>query len=126
MTSRTVDVVAAAPPSLDPYDPGAPAWALAGALAAQGDAVVVLHPSGPPASPPPPGTSAVPVDLPLRRPGAAVEGADFATAAARRLRKGADLVLRDPVGLGRLGLQRSRTGAPVVAAFVRGVELDSF
>jgi glycosyltransferase involved in cell wall biosynthesis len=126
MSSRTVDVVAAGPPSSDPYDPASTAWTLAGALAAQGDGVIVLHPAGGPAGPPPPGTTAVPVDLPVRRPGAAVEGADFAAAAAKRLRKDADLVLRDPAGLGRLALHRTRNGAPIVAAFVRGIELDSY
>jgi len=126
MPSRTVDVVAAGPPSSDPYDPASTAWTLAGALAARGDAVVVLHPSGVPGDPPPPGTTAVPVDLPVRRPGAAVEGADYAAAAARRLRREADLVLRDPAGLGRLAPHRARSGAPVIAAFVRGIELDAF
>lgn len=126
MASRTVDVVAAGPPSSDPYDPSVPAWALAGALAAQGNQVSVLHPATTPGAAPPPGTIEVSVDVPLRRPGAAVEGADFATAAARRLRKNVDLVLRDPAGLGRLGLHRARNGAPVVAVFVREMELATF
>lgn len=126
MASRTVDVLASGPPSSDPYDPAASAWALAGALAAQGDSVTVLHPSGSPGDPPPTGTRAVPVDLPLRRPGAAVEAAEFATAAAKQVRRTAELVLRDPTGLGRLGLHRGSNGGPLVAAFVRGVELDSF
>lgn len=126
MSSRTVDVVASGPPSSDPYDPPQPAWALAAALAAQGDAVAVLYPAGAPNGSPPPGTTAVPVEVPLRRPGAAVEGADFAAAAARRVRPVADLILRDPAGLGRLGLHRSRTGGPTVAAFVRSIEIDSF
>jgi len=126
MTSRTVDVIARGPPSTDPYDPAAEAWALAAALAARGDRVVVLHPAGSPGTAPPPGTTAVPVELPLRRPGAAVEGAEFAAAAARRLRPDADLVLRDPAGLGKLGLHRSARGGPVLGAFVREVELATF
>jgi glycosyltransferase involved in cell wall biosynthesis len=126
MSSRTVDVVAAGPPSSDPYDPAQPAWALAAALAARGDSVVVLHPAGSPGGTPPPGTTAVPVEVPLRRPGAAIEGADFASAAAKRVRKESDVVLRDPAGLGRLGLHRGRNGGPTVAAFVRGIEIDSF
>jgi glycosyltransferase involved in cell wall biosynthesis len=126
MASRTVDVVTTGPPSSDPYDPSAPAWALAGALAARGDRVVVLHPSTTPGGPVPPGTVSLPVDVPLRRPGAAVEDAGFAAAAARRLRKDADLVLRDPAGLGRLGLHRSRNGAPIVGVFIRDIELDTF
>jgi glycosyltransferase involved in cell wall biosynthesis len=126
MTSRTVDVLAAGPASSDPYGPASSAWALAGALAARGDDVVVLHPAGGPGEPSPTGTRAVPVELPLRRPGAAVEGAEFAVAAAKRLRKNADLVLRDPAGLGRLGLRRAPKSPPILAAFVRGIELDSF
>jgi hypothetical protein len=126
MASRTVDVVTTGPPSSDPYDPSASAWALAGALAARGDQVVVLHPSVTAGGPPPPGTVSVPVDVPLRRPGAAVEGAGFAAAAARRVRKDADLVLRDPAGLGRLGLRRARNGAPVVGVFIRDIEIDTF
>ncbi len=126
MASRTVDVVATGPPSSDPYDSASSAWALARALTSGGDDVVVLHPAGATGSAAPNGTRALPVDLPLRRPGAAVEGAEFAAAASKRLRKGVDLVLRDPAGLGRLGLRRSKGGAPIVAAFVRGIELDSF
>ncbi len=126
MASRTVDVVTTGPPSSDPYDPSAPAWALAGALAARGDRVSVLHPSTNSGAPLPAGTVSIAVDVPLRRPGAAVEGAEFASAAARRLRKDADLVLRDPAGLGRLGLRRSRSGAPVVGGFIRDIELDTF
>ncbi|MGI0155813.1 MAG: hypothetical protein ACREDE_06735 [Thermoplasmata archaeon] len=126
MTSRMVDVLAAGPPSADPYDAPQSAWALAAALAARGDAVAVLHPAGAAGGVPPPGTTPIPVELPLRRPGAAVEGADFAAAASKRLRRDADLVLRDPAGLGRLGLHRSGNGGPTLAGFVRGVELDAF
>jgi hypothetical protein len=126
MSSRTVDVLAAGPPPSDPYDPAASAWALAGAMAARGDQVTVLHPAGTPGVAPPKGTNAVAIDLSLRRPGAAVEGAEFTTAAAKRIRKNADLILRDPAGLGRLGMHRGSAGSPVVAVFVRGIELDSF
>ncbi|MGI0071770.1 MAG: hypothetical protein ACRECT_06875 [Thermoplasmata archaeon] len=126
MAVRTVDVLAPGPPSSDPYDPAQPAWTLAGALAARGDSVRVLHPAGATGGDPPPGTTAVPVELPLRRPGAAVEGAEFAAAAARRIHPEAELVLRDPAGLGRLGLRRGGPRAPVLAAFVRWIELDAF
>jgi glycosyltransferase involved in cell wall biosynthesis len=68
----------------------------------------------------------VPVEIPLRRPGGPGELAEFATAAGRRLRPNVDLVLRDPVGLGALGMRRSRSGPPVVGAFGRSVELRSF
>lgn len=126
MASRTVDVIAGGPPSTDPYDPAAAAWALAAAFAARGDRVAVLHPAVPAGSPPPAGVVAVPVEVPIRRPGAAVEGAAFATAAARRVRPTADLVLRDPAGLGRLGLPRSGSSAPVLGVFLRSIELAAF
>lgn len=126
MASRTVDVVAAGPASSDPYDPAAPAWALAAALAAGGDSVAVLHPDGPAGTPPPAGLTDVPVDVPVRRPGAAVESAGYASAAARRIRPTAELVLRDPAGLGRLGLRRAAGRGPVLAGFVHEVELTVY
>jgi len=126
MTSRTVDVIASGPPSSDPYDPAQPAWALAAALAQQGDQVSVLHPGANDGTPAPAGTTGVPVALPVRRPGAAVEGADYARAAAKKVRAGTDVVLRDPAGLGRLGLSRARGRGPIVAAFVRAIEVDTF
>ncbi|MGP8076513.1 MAG: glycosyltransferase [Thermoplasmata archaeon] len=126
MTGRTVDLVATGPPPLDPYDPAASAWGLAAALAAQGDEVRVLHLPGSRSEAPPPGVTAVPVEIPLRRPGASVEPAEFAVAVARHLRKPVELVLRDPVGLGTLGYRRGRRGPPVVGAFVRGVELRAY
>jgi len=126
MPGRTVDVVAVGPPPLDPYEPAASAWALAAALAARGDDVRVLHLPGPDADRLPPGVTAIPVEIPLRRPGGPVEPAEFAAAAGRRLRKPVDLVLRDPVGLGSLGARRARRGSPLVGAFARAVELHAF
>lgn len=126
MPGRTVDVVAVGPPPLDPYEPAARAWGLAAALAENGDEVRVLHLSGSNADRVPSGVTALPIEIPLRRPGAPVESAEFATAAGHHLRKGVDLILRDPVGLGSLGLARRRRGPPVVGAFVRGVELRAF
>jgi hypothetical protein len=126
MSSQTVDVVAGGPPSSDPYDPAQPAWALAAALAADGDSVAVLHPAGPAGAPAPAGITPVVVEIPLKHPGAPVEGAEYATAAAKHVRREADLVLRDPAGLGRLGLRRSRGHGPILAAFVRGIEMDLF
>jgi hypothetical protein len=126
MASRTVDVVASGPPSSDPYAPGATAWGLAGALARAGDTVAVLYPSGPDAAEPPAGLAAVALDLPLRRPGAVVESAELAVAAGRRVRPRADAVVRDPIGLGRLGLRRSAGRGPIVVGFVRGVELTAY
>jgi len=125
MPGRTVDIVAAGPPPLDPYHPAASAWGLAAALAAAGDDVQVLHLPGSEAALAPPGVSAVPVPIPLHRPGGPQEPAEFASAAGRKLRKGVDLVLRDPAGLGSLGVSRARQG-PVVVGFARGVELHSF
>jgi hypothetical protein len=126
MASRTVDVVAPAAPSTDPYAPGATAWALAAALARAGDQVVVLHPKAGAAAPAPEGVVAVPLDLPMRHPGAAAEGVELATAAGRRARPIADLVVRDPVGLGALGLRRSGGRGPLVVGFVRGLELATY
>jgi hypothetical protein len=126
MASLTVDVVAAGPPSSDPYAPGATAWSLAAALARRGDSVAVLFPAGMAAAEPPAGVTPIPVDLPLRRPGAAVEGAELATAAGRRIRPIVDSVVRDPVGLGSLGLRRAAGRGPRVIGFVRGVELTAY
>lgn len=125
MPTRSVEVVAAGPPPVDPYGPAASAWGLAAALAEAGDDVHVLYLAGSPGDRIPPGLTATSVDIPLHRPGAPVEPAEFATAAGHRLRKAADLVLRDPVGLGSLGLPRRRRGGPVVGAFVRAIELES-
>jgi len=126
MRGRTVDVVALGPPPLDPYGPGAYAWGLAAALAADGDDVRVLHLPGSGADRIPPGVTAVPVEIRLRRPGAPMEPAEFASGAGRRLRKPVDLVLRDPLGLGTLGVPRGRRGPPVVGAFVGALELRAF
>jgi glycosyltransferase involved in cell wall biosynthesis len=64
--------------------------------------------------------------LPLRRPGAALEPAEFAGLAGRRLRPDATLVVRDPSGLGPLGLSGRRNDRPSVVSFVRGLELHAF
>lgn len=125
MASRTVDLVALGPPPRDPYEPCATAWALAGAFAARGDEVRVLHPEGPSGAPPPPGTTSVVVPLSMRRPGTAAEGAEFAGAAGRRVRRTADLIVRDPSGLGALHPPGGRSRAPIVV-FVRSVELHAF
>jgi len=126
MPGRTVDVVATGPPPRDPYAPAASAWALAAALADDGDDVRLLHLPGSEADAIPAGVTAIPVEIPLHRPGASVEPAEFAVAAGRRLRHPVDLVLRDPVGLGSLGYHPGRRGPPVVGAFVRAIELRAF
>jgi glycosyltransferase involved in cell wall biosynthesis len=126
MASRTVDLVALGPPPVDPYEPWATAWALAGAFAARLDRVRVLHPDGPAGAEPPAGTLGVPVPLPRRHPGAAADEAGYAAAAGRRVARDADLVIRDPCGFGSLGLGGRRAGRPKVVAFVRSVELRAF
>ncbi len=126
MAGRTVDLVAAGPCPSDPYDPAAPSWALAAGVASGGDRVRVLHPPGPTAAPAPPGVEAVRVDLAVRRPGAAVEGAALAGAAGRRIRPEAELVVRDPIGLGPVFGGRRRSGSPSVVGIVRGVELAAY
>jgi len=126
MPGRTVDLIAVGPPPLDPYAPAASTWALAAGLASRGNDVRVLHLPDPSARSPPDGVTALPVEIPLRRPGGPVEPAEFASAAGRRLRPTADLVLRDPVGLGPLGVRRARRQSPRVGAFARMVELYAF
>lgn len=126
MASRTVELVALGPPPTDPYEPWATAWALAGAFAARSDRVRVLHPAGLSGAEPPVGTLSVPVPLPLRRPGAALDEAGYTAAAGRHLSRDADLVLRDPAGFGSLGLARRRSTRPTVVAFVRSIELRGY
>ncbi|MGA8275234.1 MAG: hypothetical protein WB852_02910, partial [Thermoplasmata archaeon] len=75
MPGRTIDLVAVGPCPRDPYDPAASAWALAAGFAAGGDEVRVLHPAGLAGAELPEGVLATLVDVPLRRPGAVVEGA---------------------------------------------------
>jgi glycosyltransferase involved in cell wall biosynthesis len=123
MAPRAVEVLAPGPPSSDPYDPAATAWALAGGLRERGAEVRVLHPAGPAPTAAPDGLVSVPIELALRRPGAALEAASFAAAAGRKVRRDAELVLRDPIGLGRLGLARGSPRGPVVAGFARSLEL---
>jgi glycosyltransferase involved in cell wall biosynthesis len=127
MRFRSIDVVAAGPPSADPYDPSAPAWALAAAFARRGSCVRVLHPGGGGKTPAvQPDVISVPLDLKGRHPGAAVEPAELAAAAGRRLEDGVDLVVRDPSGLGRLGIARKPNGPPTILGLVRGGELSLF
>jgi len=95
-------------------------------MATWGDHVRVLHPTGPPAPDPPEGVEVLPIEVPLRRPGAAVEGAALALAAGRRIRPDAELIVRDPFGLGPLSLGRRHGGAPPIAGVVRRVELTAY
>ncbi len=86
----------------------------------------VLHPAGPEGAALPEGVLATPVRVPLRRPGALVEGASLTQAAARRIRPDADLVVRDPFGLGRLGLEGRKGSAPSVVGVVHRLELATY
>jgi glycosyltransferase involved in cell wall biosynthesis len=123
---RTIDLVAVGPCPRDPYDPAASAWALAAGFAAGGDQVRVLHPAGPSSADPPAGVTATVVDVPLRRPGAAVEAATLSQLAGRRVRPDADLVVRDPFGLGRLGVTPRRGPGPSVIGVVHRLELVTY
>jgi len=126
MASRSVDVITSGPPSPDPYHPTAPAWALAEALAAHGGRVRVLHPATSDVGPAPAGTVAVPLPLEYRHPGTAFESADWARVAGRHLLPDTDLVVRDPSGLGRVGITKTGGTGVVLASFVRSVELTAF
>jgi len=123
---RTIDLIAVGPCPRDPYDPAASAWALAAGFAADGDEVRVLHPAGLAGAEPPDGVVATLLDVPLRRPGALVEGATLTQAAGRRIRPGADLVVRDPFGLGRLGLDGRKGTTPAVVGVVHRLELITY
>jgi hypothetical protein len=127
MASSAVDVVAGGPPPVDPYEPAAPAWALAEGLAVRGRTVRVLYASAPAASRPPgpSGVAAVPVEVRLRRPGSASDPAEFAREAGAHLSPDAVAVLRDPVGLGVLGTPR-RPSRPRVVGFVHGLGISEF
>ncbi|HTW54843.1 MAG TPA: glycosyltransferase [Thermoplasmata archaeon] len=120
MAAAAVEVLAAGPPSDDPYEPAASAWALAEGFRRRGCDVRVLYPAGPSEAAAPDGIVALRVDLPLKHPGAVAEPAEFAAAAGARLRRDAALVVRDPSGLGPLGGRRP------VAAVVRSLALLEF
>ena len=126
MAPRTVDVVAVGPPPADPYAPAATAWSIAAVLALRGDRVRVLYPEGPAGVPPPPDVVGTAVPWPLRHPGDVLEPAEFAGLVGRRVRPDATHVVRDPSGLGPLGIGGRRSGPPVIVSFVRGLELHAF
>ncbi len=125
MAPHAIDIVAGGPPPVDPYEPGAPAWALAEGLATAGRSVRVVYASAPKAvhPPPPAGVAGVPVEVRLRRPGSATDPADFAHEAGGHLRPEAEAVVRDPVGLGLLGPRRG-SARPRVVGFVRSLGIS--
>ncbi len=121
MASRTVDLVAIGPPPTDPFAPAARAWALARALVRRGDRVSVLYPEGPEGDRVPEGVTALPIAVPLRRPGTPFADAEFAGVVGRRLHREAALVLREPAGLGALGVR-----GPRLIVFAHGAEFLEF
>ncbi|HYA10858.1 MAG TPA: hypothetical protein VEH10_04220, partial [Thermoplasmata archaeon] len=121
MGRRTIDVVAAGPPSSDLYDPAAPAWALAAGLAARGHAVQVAFP-GPEGTPAPSATVTVAPFSPVTaHVGSFLGDAELAREAAHRLRPTAEAIVRDPAGLGALGFRHGRR--PVIS-FLRAFADD--
>lgn len=126
MAPRTVDLVAIGAAPTDPYSSLAGVWSMARAAAERGDRVRVLFPYGATGGPPPDGVVAEAVPFPLRRPGMALEDADFASAAGRRVRRDADLVVRDPAGIGPLGLGGPRGAHLHLVSFVRSVGIREF
>lgn len=121
MARRTIDVVAAGPPSSDLYDPAASAWALAEGFAARGDSVQVAYPGREGDAPAPPGVTAVPFPAVTGHVGTFLGEAELAKEAGRRLRPTAEVVVRDPAGVGALGHHAGRR--PVVV-FVRSLVDD--
>jgi hypothetical protein len=121
MPRRTIDVVAAGPPSADPYDPAAPAWALAGGLAARGHSVLVTYPGPAEGAPAPEGLQVAPFSPITAHVGTFLGDAELARSAARHLRPESEAVVRDPSGLGSLG---HHAGRRAVVSFVRSLVVD--
>ena len=118
MAGRTIDVVAAGPPSADLYAPAAPAWALAAGLAERGHSVQVTFPGPKEGLSVPRGISVTPFPAVNPHLGSYLGDAEFGRMAGRLIRPTADVVVRDPSGLGPLGHRARR--API-AAFVRPI-----
>ena len=126
MASRTVDLVAIGPAPTDPYSSLAGVWSMARAAVERGDRVRVLFPRGTRGGPPPEGVVAEDVSFPLRRPGTTLEDADYASAAGRRIRPDAELVVRDPAGIGPLGVAARLAAHPHLVSFVRSIGIREF
>jgi len=122
MARRVIDIVAAGPPSADPFHPASAAWALADGFAARGHSVLVTYP-GPPGKPPTPsGVGVSPFPAVTAHVGSARGEAELARWAADRLRRTSEVVVRDPSGFGSLGhLAKGRA----VVSFVRSLSEDT-
>ena len=121
MAARSVDIVASGPPSSDLYDPAAPAWALATGLAARGHSVQVIFPGPADTRPPAEGVTVAPFSPVTPHLGTPAGDAELTRAAVHHLRPQAEAIVRDPSGLGAIGLRRGRR--PVVS-FVRSLSID--
>jgi hypothetical protein len=122
MSELSVDVVTVGPSPADPYDPAAPAWALAEALARRGHSVRVVHPAGEHLRPPSAGIGTATFAPLSPHLGSARGDAELAHAARHQLRPGVDVVVRDPVRPGTLGVHHGSR----LFACVRDLELEAF
>lgn len=122
MARRAIDVVAGGPPSPDLFDPSAPAWALAGGLAARGHSVLVTFPGSAASPPAPDGVTVAPFSPVTAHVGTYLGDAELARSAARHLRPAAEVVVRDPSGLGSLGHHASHRA---IVSFVRSFAVDT-
>lgn len=118
MPPRTVDIVAAGPPSEDVYDPAAPAWALAAGLAGRGHSVQVVYPGSANGVPAPPKVTATAFPGITEHIGTFRGDAELAHRAGRHLRRDAEVVVRDPAGFGPIG-HHARSAR--IVAFVRSL-----
>ncbi len=125
MAGSSIDLIAPGPAPADPYEPAASAWALARGLSARGHAVRVVHPAAASEAPAPDGIEVVTFPSVSRHVGYVRGDAELALAARRHLRPGVDVVIRDPLRPGALGVGGGHR-APAVIALVRGVELEAF
>lgn len=125
MAGITVDLIAPGPPTDDPYDPAAPAWALAEGFSRRGASVQVVHPAGEARGIVPRGVATADFPALPRHLGSARGDAELARSARERLRREAELIVRDPLRPGALGLSRGAR-SPRLLALVRADELTAF
>lgn len=125
MPGLSVDVVTSGPPPSDPYDPGARSWALATGFAERGYSVRVLSPTRPGSEPPPDGVVAVPLPITAEYATTLRGRVDLGRSAGGLLRRDAAVVIRDPSGLGALGVGRG-PHRPRMLSFVRTIEVAEY